>query len=137
MSKTIYYLMENFKDYVQYSAAILTPILAVVTITSHIINYRLAQKRRNDDLFNRRYQFLLSFEKLWRTTGNEKDGATKMSLEWDDLAPFIDEAQYLFANDIVEHLRAYENKSCKERITWVPDSKLRKPFNKYLKFKKW
>ncbi len=91
--------MEKFQSYVAISAAVLTPLLALVTITSHILNYRLARRKRNDDLFNRRYEFLLQFEKLWRSTGSEKNGATRMMLEWDDLAPYIDEAQYLFGND--------------------------------------
>lgn len=128
--------MKNLPDIITILSAVLTPLLATVTITSHILNYRLAKKRRNDDLFNRRYQFVIAFEKLWRTTGNEKDGATQMMLEWDDLAPFIDEAEYLFGNDIVKHIKSYENKSCNDRMTWVPDTKLRKPFRKYLKFKR-
>jgi len=47
-------------------------------------NYTLALKKRKDDLFDRRHAFLRDFEKLWKTTGLESEGATRAVLEWDD-----------------------------------------------------
>lgn len=114
-------------------SASLAPIVAITGIYLGIKNYALALKKRKDDLFDRRYEFLQDFEKLWKTTGLESDGAIRPYLEWDDIEPYAQKAAFLFGNDIVNHLKSYEGKSCDRSFIWVPDSKLAKPFEKYLK----
>lgn len=126
--------METVKNLIAILAASLTPIVAVIGILIGVKNYRLAIRKRKDDLFDRRYNFLKDFERLWKTTGLESDGATRMYLEWDDIEPFAQEAYFLFGNEIVRHLKSYEGKSYDRSFPWVPDSELAKPFNKYLCF---
>jgi hypothetical protein len=126
--------METERNIVNLLAALLTPTVAVVGIFIGIKNYKLAIRKRKDDLFDRRYQFLKDFEQLWKTTGLESEGATRMCLEWDDIEPWAQEAYYLFGKDIAEHLRSYQGKSFDRQFPWVPDSKLAKPFNRYLCF---
>ena len=128
--------METLKNIINISAACLTPTVAAIGIFIGIKTYKLALRKRKDDLFDRRYQFLKNFEKLLKTTGPESKGATRMSLEWGDIEPWAQEAYYLFGKDIAEHLRSYEGKSFDQVLPWVPDSKLAKPFGKYLCFEK-
>lgn len=112
----------------------LTPTIAIIGIYIGIKSYKLEIRKRKDELFDRRYQFLKDFEKLWKTTGPESRGATRMYLGWDDIEPYAQEAYYLFGKDIVEHLKSYEGKSYDQTISWVPDTELAKPFSKYLCF---
>jgi hypothetical protein len=92
-------------------AALLTPMVAIITIVLTVKSYRLERRKRKDQLFDRRYQFLKDFEKLWKTTGLESKGATIGSLEWDDIEPWAQEAYFLFGKDIANHIRSYEGKS--------------------------
>jgi len=126
--------MDTFKNIITLSAAFLTPMVAIIGIYIGIKNYKLSIRRRKDELFDRRYQFLEEFEKLWKTTGLESMGATRMCLEWDDIAPYAQKAYYLFGKDIVQHLKSYEGKSYNRVFPWIPDSELAKPFDKYLCF---
>jgi hypothetical protein len=127
-------MTQELKDIVSLFAASLSPIVAIIAIYIGIKNYKLAERKRKDDLFDRRYKFLKDFEKAWKTTGSESMGATRASLEWDDLEYFAQEAYYLFGKDIADHIRSYEGKSYDQILPWVPDSELAKPFNKYLCF---
>lgn len=126
--------MEILKDTIDILAACLTPTVAVIGIFIGVKNYKLAIRKRKDDLFDRRYKFLKDFEQLWKSTGSESDGATISELEWDDIEPWAQEAYYLFGKDIAKHLRSYEGKSFDGQFSWIPDSELAKPFNKYLCF---
>lgn len=126
--------METVKDMITILAASLTPIVALIGIVIGVKNYTLAVRKRKDDLFDRRYKFLKDFELLWKTTGRESDGATRMCLEWDDIEPFAQEAYFLFGSEIVQHLKSYDGRSYDQSFPWIPDSELAKPFNKYLCF---
>lgn len=134
-NSTITFLqMEPIKTLITILAALLTPTIAIIGIIVGIKNYQLALRKRKDELFDRRYKFLKDFEKLWKTTGLESEGATRMYLEWDDIAPWAQEAYFLFGKDIADHLKTYEGKSHDRQFLWVPDSELAKPFEKYLCF---
>ncbi|WP_270087236.1 hypothetical protein [Sphingobacterium sp. SYP-B4668] len=127
---------QDLKDIVSLFAASLSPIVAIIAIYIGVKNYKLAKRKRNDDLFDRRYKFLKDFEKAWKTTGPESMGAEKPHLEWDELEAFAQEAYYLFGKDIADHIRSYEGKSYGRHFSWVPDLELAKPFNKYLCFER-
>lgn len=126
--------METCKNTINILSAMLTPMVALVGIYLGFMNYELLCKRRKDDLFDRRYKFLKDFEKLWKTTGSESNGATRPHLDWDDLEPWVQEARFLFGNDIAQHIKSYEGRSYEGGLHWVPDTELSKPFGKYLCF---
>jgi hypothetical protein len=126
--------VDIIKSVIEVLAAALTPVVAIIGIILGLKTYKLGIRKRKDDLFDRRYKFLKDFEKLWKTTGSESRGATRMCLEWDDIEAYAQEAHFLFGKDIAEHLRSYEGKSYDQVFPWVPDSYLAKPFNKYLCF---
>ncbi len=127
---------QDYKEIISLFAASLSPIVAVIAIYIGVKNYKLTERKRKDDLFDRRYKFLKDFEKAWKTTGQESMGAERACLEWDDLESFVQEAYYLFGKDIADHIRSYEGKSYDQHFPWVPDSELAKPFNKYLCFER-
>jgi|SRR5690606_25208568 len=126
--------IETCKNIIDILSAILAPTIAIIGIWISIVNYNLLLRKRKDDLFDRRYKFLKDFERFWKTTGEEKYGATRPYLEWDDLEPWVQEARFLFGKDIAQHIKSYEGKSYKGGLHWVPDTELSKPFNKYLRF---
>ena len=115
----------------QFFFAAITALLAIVTIGVNVVNYRLAVKRRKDDLFDRRYKFYKSFDKFWRSTGSEAEGASQMIVEPDDIEAWEIEASFLFGEDIAKHIRSYQGRSFKGQ-RWVPDADLAKPFRRYL-----
>ncbi|QIH33453.1 hypothetical protein [Sphingobacterium sp. DR205] len=127
-------IMESLKDLISILSASLAPIVAIFGILYTKKNFDLSRRKRKDELFDRRYKFLKDFEKLWKSTGSESKGATRMSLEWDEIEPFAQEAYFLFGKDIADHIRSYQGKSFDQNLPWVPDSELAKPFHKYLCF---
>lgn len=126
--------METCNEFIHILSAALTPIVAIVGIVLGIKNYELSRKKRKDALFDRRYKFMKDFEKLWKTTGSESNGATRAYLDWDDLEPWAQEARFLFGKDIAKHIKSFEGKSYEGFMHWVPDTELSKPFTKYLRF---
>lgn len=128
--------MTIIENLINILAASLTPTIAIIGSIIAIKNYQLSLRKRKDELFDRRYKFLKDFERLWKTSGPEHLGAKLPYLEWDDIEPFAQEAYFLFGNDIAEHLRSYAGKSLDQKLPWVPDSELAKPFARYLCFEK-
>lgn len=124
----------DIDNLIKLSSACLTPIIAIAAVGISVSNYRLAVKKRKDELFDRRYKFYKEFEDFWKTTGKESEGATRMEMDWDDLLAFEQESHFLFGPEIAKHIRSYKGKSF-DGIRWVPDLELAKPFRKYLDFK--
>lgn len=133
MLKLVKSLFCDWEDLLPIASFLLSLSVAITGICLGKSNYRLALKRRKDDLFDRRYKFMKDFERLWKTTGDEKLGGTRSCLEWDDLLPWAQEAEYLFGKDIYDHIMSYEGKGYDQQLPWVPDPELSKPFHKYLK----
>ncbi|WP_298740162.1 hypothetical protein [uncultured Chitinophaga sp.] len=122
------------EELIKIISACLTPVVAIGAVAVSVSNYKLGVKKRRDELFDRRYKFYKDFEEYWKTTGAESEGATRMEMEWEDIAAFEQEANFLFGPDIAKHIRSYEGKSFRG-IRWVPDLELAKPFKKYLDFR--
>lgn len=126
--------MQDLNHIINVSSALLTPIVAIAGICIGIANYSLQKRKRKDELFDRRYKFLKEFDALYKTTGQEDRGAKRPYLEWDDIEPYAQEAEYLFGKDIANHLRKFEGKCHDQNFNWIVDSDLSKPFAKYLRF---
>ncbi len=126
--------MEVINHTITVFSALLTPVVALVGIYIGVANYLLQKRKRKDELFDRRYKFLKKFDALYKQTGPENRGAKSPCLEWDDIEPYAQEAEYLFGRDIADHLRSYEGKSHDQNFNWIVDSDLAKPFGKYLRF---
>lgn len=120
------------KDIVDIIAALATPIIALCVAIITFGNYRLAKRKRKDDLFDRRYKFYKAVERAWRNTGSGEPNIQPW-WDWDDIEPWAHEAGFLFGPDISNHLRSYTDKGF-EGISWLPDPDFAAPFEKYLSF---
>ncbi|MFD2599202.1 hypothetical protein ACFSQ3_09580 [Sphingobacterium corticis] len=74
------------------------------------------------------------FDKLFKETGPENMGGKQLVLDWNDIEPYAKEAEYLFGNDIADHLRSFVGKGHDQEFNWIIDPKIAKPFSKYLRF---
>lgn len=106
--------------------ALLTPIIALGVGAVGFFQWRTAERKRRQDLFDRRFDF---FKMLWSTYEDYVTGADKLVDEF-DLMQFSHEAEFLFGADISKHMLAMlkraREKSALE-YEWFA-----KPFRKYL-----
>lgn len=94
-------------------------------------NYQLNERRRKDELFDRRFAFYKRLCKIWLSTAVDDEP----ELELENLLCIIDEARFLFDEDIVNHILALEGKYHTGHPSF-PNDDFVKPFNKYLHFEK-
>lgn len=119
--------------WIEVLAALLTPVVAIAGLWIGIANYRLAVRRRKDELFDRRYAFYRKVRDMWMCTGSGAGPDERPSFDWDDIEPFAHEALFLFGKDIADHLRSYAGKEFRG-MPGVPDEEFAEPFMKYLRF---
>lgn len=109
--------------------------LAIATITVAIsgviftgLQVYIAHKKRKDDLFNLRYEYYKKISKIWINTCH-----SGQPLDNIDLIPIAEEANFLFGEDIYNHILSLEDKKASHDLH--PDIDFSKPFHKYLKLK--
>ena len=133
--------MEN-PSFVIILSAWLTPVVAIFGIWFTWRQYSLDQKKRKDELFDRRWdfyrraktEFIDNFCDFYE--GKDLKAAKKIVKNWID--HYADEAYFLFGPEIEKHVRA----SVKDVINRTgnnqiedPAATFRKPFEKYLRLK--
>jgi len=95
------------KDWVELLAALLTPTIAVAAVVLGVLQYRLALKRRDDELFDRRYRFFDEFRKalidIVRDVGGDNIDADKLEIT---LASLSRRAEFLFPAQVSEEIRS-------------------------------
>jgi hypothetical protein len=89
------------------------------------MQYFLNKKKRRDDLFNLRYDFFLDLTRFWLRSHDLG------SMEYYDLLPFIMKADFIFGEDIKNHILSLEGKQ--SLSLRMPEEDFIKPFGKYLK----
>jgi hypothetical protein len=105
---------------------IVTTIVAVIGLLFTVLQFRLAGKKRNDDLFNLRYEFYKSVSRMWVSTSSLENPP----LDVTDLILVAERADFLFGKDISDHIFSLENKRASQDL--FPDDDFSKPFYKYL-----
>jgi len=113
--------------------ALLTPTVAVVALILGIFNYRLAARRRRDDLFDRRYKFYERVRSIWLSTGTGAADGQRPWLDIDDLLPLAEEADSLFGNDIAKHILSLADRQHSGHGVFMEHDFVA-PFRKYLAF---
>lgn len=110
--------------------------LAVITISISIysslltwLQFRLARKRRIDDLFRLRYKFYKQVSHIWLRTYD----TANPTLDIIDLIPLSEEADFLFGKNVSKHIISMVDKRATNDM--FPDNDFTKPFRKYLKLK--
>ncbi len=91
--------------YINIFAAILSPIVAILGTVFLGLNWRTNEKKRKNELFDRRYDFYKNLRQIYLDQ-DLKHG----SLDWSDWAPFAEEASFLFGDDIAKHIMSLETK---------------------------
>ncbi len=107
--------------------AIVTAIVGTLGIIFTWLQFRLARKKRKDDLFNLRYEFYRSVSNIWISTYDEGNAP----LDITDLIPLSEKAEFLFGKEISKHILSLENKRAMHSL--FPDDDFSNPFRKYLK----
>jgi hypothetical protein len=114
-------------------AAALTPTVAIVGLAVGILNHRLAKKRRDDDLFDRRYEFYKKIRGVWLSTGSGAPPGSDPTIDTLDLIPLAEEADFLFGDDIPQHIMDLDRKGHHGHPDF-PNEEFIKPFRIYLRF---
>jgi hypothetical protein len=112
-------------------AACLTPVVAIVSIAFTWRQYCLDKKKREDDLFDRRYDFYQKIRTAWISTHPHNSNKDWTIEDW---IPFAEESQFIFGKDIANHILSFAGKH-HQGSPFFPDDKFVEPFQKYLKLK--
>lgn len=109
-------------------------MIAVAALFLGIQNYRLARRRRNDDLFDRRYAFYQRIRSIWLRTGTGAGPEDDPFIDPLDLIPIAEEAEFLFGADIAKHILTL-NTGGHSGYPDFPEEDFIAPFRKYLSLK--
>jgi hypothetical protein len=81
------------KDWIDAFEALATPTIAALAAWFAWLAYRLEKKRRQDELFDRRYAFYQDFKEFWLSTGEGAPDGRPVDrleiLEWSDKARLL------------------------------------------------
>jgi hypothetical protein len=116
------------KDIIDILAAFTTPTIAAVVGLITFFQWRTNEKKRQNELFDRRYKFYQRLKSFYLIYSEQPRDET-------DLIPFCDEASFLFGDDIVRHILAIGDHDIPDevKIGGLIDGWFVKPFMKYLK----
>jgi len=123
---------DTLPELVTIFAALLTPTIAIAGVILAILGYRLQQRRRQDDLFDRRYAFYQRVRSWWLQTGNGAPPGEDPSIDETDLIPIAEEAELLFGKDIADHIMGLDHAG-HMGSPFFPSSDFTKPFARYLR----
>jgi hypothetical protein len=119
-------------DWINILSALLTPTIAIAGIVLGILNYLHAQRKRKDDLFDRRYEFYKKVRDWWLTTGTGAPPDQNPFIDPEELIPIAEEARFLFGDDIAQHILSLDE-SGHSGSSFFPNSDFIEPFEKYLR----
>ena len=128
-------IQEMFVDInviISLSCAIISTVIAASVAALAFANYKLAKRRRKDELFDRRYKLYQEIRDLWLATGGDTPEEHQIDLDIDYIMPVAEEAGFLFGDDIVQHIYSLSGK--RHKGLGFPNEDFIGPFTKYLKF---
>ena len=106
--------------------ALALPLIALIAAAIGFLQWRTAELKRKQDLYDKRYAF---FEKIWKMYCRVYHDQNAGPLFGDDLLEYEHEASFLFGDDIFRHLTEipkHQDLSFHEYEWFI------KPFRKYL-----
>lgn len=118
-----------FEYWTQILSAFLTPTIAVIAVYIAWQQWRTAESKRKQDLFDRRYKFYTS---MWNVYSSSIVNLNVRKLDKEDLLESVHEAEFLFGVDIVKHIFEIpeRQKSGIQDYDWFKE-----PFKKYMQLK--
>ena len=124
-------LIKPQKDIFDIFAALAPVLISFGVAYIAFQQWRTAEKKRRQDLFDKRYDF---FRRIWKIYERQiVEPALYPPLDDSDVLDLVHEAEFLFGSDIVDHLFELPKnikKGCLE-YDWFS-----KPFHKYLALEK-
>lgn len=110
-------------------SALLTPTIAIIAVYIAWQQWRTAEGKRKQDLFDKRYKFYTS---IWETYSSSIIIPNAQPLEKTDFLDSTHEAELLFGKDIVEHIFKIPDQQKKSVLDY---DWFIKPFKKYMQLK--
>lgn len=117
------------ENWTSISSALLTPTIALIAVYIAWQQWKTAESKRKQDLFDKRYQF---FSGMWEAFSSPIIDPNERLLEKEDLLDSTHKAELLFGSDIVNHIFEIPERQ-KQGILdydWFI-----KPFKKYMQLK--
>jgi len=115
-------------EHIQFLSASLVPIIAILGLLFAWLQWRTNEKKRQNELFNLRYDFYQRVRKAYLSQHDE----TNPPILAEDWIPLAEEARFLFGKDIEKHISSFADKEVSGHPDF-PDDWFVKPFEKYLK----
>ena len=113
------------KSWIEILTALLTPTIACCAVLIAWQQWRTAERKIKQDLFNKRYAF---FKRMW-TIFASRIGEPEGPIEDTILLDYVHEAEFLFGEDIVNHLFKIPEKQAENCLDYDWFSS---PFKKYM-----
>lgn len=107
-------------------SALLTPTIALIAVYVAWQQWRTAERKRRQDLFDRRYEF---FSGMWGMFSDPIVNPEARPLDVEDLLDYTHEAELLFGKDIVKHIFEIPDRQKKGSLDY---DWFIKPFKKYM-----
>lgn len=124
-------MLKPEKDIIDIIAAFAPVIISLGVAYIAFQQWRTAEKKRRQDLFDKRYDF---YRRIWQTYERQiMHPNSYPPLDEIDILDLVHEAEFLFGSDIVKHLFEMPRNVEKQCIDYDWFSK---PFQKYLALEK-
>jgi hypothetical protein len=118
--------MQQVPNWIFIVNALAIPVIALIAAAIGFLQWRTAELKRKQDLYDKRYLF---FEKIWKLYCRVYHDPNATPLFEDDLVEYEHEASFLFGDDIARHLTEvpkHQDSSVHEYEWFI------RPFRKYL-----
>lgn len=109
-------------------SALLSPLLAILGMIFIALGWETNEKRRQNDLFDRRYKLYVQLKEAYLNQHNSE----ARPLDVEDWIPYAEEAGFLFGDDIQKHILSFADRKLSGSPDF-PDEWFILPFKKYLK----
>jgi hypothetical protein len=76
----------TINEWVELSSALLTPTIAIGGAVIAFLQWKTNEKKRKNDLFDRRYDFYKNVERMWVSTGSAEE-TSQDGLDVETLVP--------------------------------------------------
>lgn len=103
----------------------LTPAIAIAVALIGFLQWRTAERKRRQELFDKRFAF---FQNLWSIYEDQVIGEGPPA-DYTDFLQYAHEAEFLFGGDVTSHMFQIEERTQKGGLEYDWFSK---PFKKYL-----
>lgn len=109
-------------------SASLVPVIAIFGSVFIFLEWRTNERRRQNELFDRRYQFYIRIKEIYLNQHNPDS----RPLDAEDWIPYAEEANFIFGADIGKHIMSFADRKLSGSPNF-PEEQFIKPFRKYLK----